>query len=114
MHATAPASRSAILARDGTAMNILLIEDDAEAARFLVKGLRESGYGVEHCADGREGLFRATEGHYDIIIADRMLPHIDGLAIIGLLRKSGNRTPVLILSALGIPKGSSMEGDSLL
>ncbi|MFO1426675.1 MAG: response regulator transcription factor [Steroidobacteraceae bacterium] len=82
-------------------MNILLIEDDAEAARFLVKGLRESGYGVEHCADGREGLFRATEGHYDIIIADRMLPHIDGLAIIGLLRKSGNRTPVLILSALG-------------
>jgi two-component system OmpR family response regulator len=82
-------------------MNILLIEDDAEAARFLVKGLRESGYSVEHCADGRDGLFRATEGRYDVIIADRQLPHIDGLAIIGLLRKSANRTPVLILSALG-------------
>jgi two-component system OmpR family response regulator len=82
-------------------MNILLIEDDAEAARFLVKGLRESGYNAEHCADGRDGLFRATEGRYDVIIADRQLPHLDGLAIIGLLRKSGNRTPVLILSALG-------------
>jgi two-component system, OmpR family, response regulator len=82
-------------------MNILLIEDDAEAARFLVKGLRESGYSVEHSADGRDGLFRATEGRYDVIIADRQLPHIDGLAIIGLLRKSGHRTPVLILSALG-------------
>jgi two-component system OmpR family response regulator len=87
--------------QDGDAMNILLIEDDAEAARFLVKGLRESGYSAEHCADGREGLFRATEGRYDLIIADRQLPHLDGLAIIGVLRKSGNRTPVLILSALG-------------
>ena len=82
-------------------MNILVIEDDVEAGHFLGKGLRESGYTVELCADGREGLFRATEGRYDLIIADRQLPYLDGLAIIGVLRKSGNRTPVLILSALG-------------
>ena len=82
-------------------MNILVIEDDVEAGQFLGKGLRESGYTVELCADGRDGLFRATEGHYDLIIADRQLPYLDGLAIIGVLRKSGNRTPVLILSALG-------------
>jgi two-component system OmpR family response regulator len=82
-------------------MHLLLIEDDAEAARFLGKGLRESGYSVDIAADGREGLFRATEGSYDLIIADRQLPHVDGLSIIGMLRKSGKQTPVLILSALG-------------
>jgi len=82
-------------------MHLLLIEDDAEAARFLAKGLRESGYVVDIASDGREGLFRATEGPYDLIIADRQLPHIDGLAIVGMLRKSGKHTPVLVLSALG-------------
>ncbi|MCB1623026.1 MAG: response regulator transcription factor [Pseudomonadales bacterium] len=82
-------------------MKLLLIEDDAEAARFLSKGLRESGYCVEHSLDGRDGLFRATEEPYDLIIADRQLPYLDGLSIIELLRRNGNRTPVLILSALG-------------
>ena len=82
-------------------MHLLLIEDDAEAARFLAKGLRESGYVVDIAADGREGLFRATEGLYDLIIADRQLPHFDGLSIVAMLRKNGRRTPVLILSALG-------------
>jgi two-component system OmpR family response regulator len=82
-------------------MHLLLIEDDAEAARFLAKGLRESGYVVDIAADGREGLFRATEGTYDLIIADRQLPHLDGLSIVTLMRKAGRRTPVLILSALG-------------
>jgi two-component system OmpR family response regulator len=82
-------------------MHLLLIEDDAEAARFLAKGLRESGYSVDIAADGREGLFQATEGSYDLIIADRQLPHVDGLTIIGMLRKGGKQTPVLILSALG-------------
>jgi len=82
-------------------MNLLLIEDDAEAAQFLIKGLRESGYSVEHSADGRDGLFRATEARYDLIIADRNLPHIDGLSIVRLLRERGDATPVLILSALG-------------
>jgi two-component system, OmpR family, response regulator len=82
-------------------VHLLLIEDDTEAARFLVKGLRESGYSVDHAADGREGLFRATEGQFDLVITDRMLPHIDGLAIIELMRRKGLTTPVLVLSALG-------------
>ena len=82
-------------------MHLLLIEDDSEAAKFLAKGLRESGYVVDIASDGREGLFRSTEGSYDLIIADRQLPHFDGLSIVAMLRKNGRRTPVLILSALG-------------
>jgi two-component system, OmpR family, response regulator len=82
-------------------MHILLVEDDLEAAQYLEKGLRESGYTAEHSADGRDGLFRATEGRYDLIIADRMLPHLDGLAMLSALRQKGIKTPVLILSALG-------------
>jgi two-component system, OmpR family, response regulator len=82
-------------------MRLLLIEDDLEAAEYLVKGLRENGYVVEHSADGRDGLERATGAHHDAIIADRQLPYVDGLAIIGALRERGDRTPVLILSALG-------------
>jgi len=83
------------------AMQLLLIEDDLQAAEYLVKGLRESGYEVAHSADGRDGLEKATQGGYDVIIADRQLPHLDGLTIIGVLRQKGDRTPVLILSALG-------------
>ena len=82
-------------------MRLLLIEDDPEAAHFVLKGLREGGYTVEHAADGREGLFRATEGKFDAIITDRMLPHMDGLTIVQLLRQQGRDTPVLVLSALG-------------
>ncbi|HTV50911.1 MAG TPA: winged helix-turn-helix domain-containing protein [Steroidobacteraceae bacterium] len=82
-------------------MQLLLIEDDQEAAQFVLKGLRESGYRVDHAADGRDGLFRATEGAYDLIITDRMLPHLDGLQLVKFLREQGRRTPVLVLSALG-------------
>ena len=82
-------------------MRLLLIEDDQEAAQFLLKGLRESGYAVDHAADGRDGLFQATEGKYDLVITDRMLPHMDGLALVKFLREQGRRTPVLVLSALG-------------
>ncbi|HYK25335.1 MAG TPA: response regulator transcription factor [Steroidobacteraceae bacterium] len=82
-------------------MHLLLIEDDQEAAQFLLKGLRESGYTVDHSGDGRDGLFQATEGRYDLIITDRMLPHMDGLALVKFLREQGVRTPVLVLSALG-------------
>ena len=82
-------------------MHVLLIEDDTEAAHFLVKGLQESGYTVDHAADGREGLFRATEGQFDLVVTDRMLPHLDGLAVIELMRRKGLTTPVLVLSALG-------------
>jgi two-component system OmpR family response regulator len=82
-------------------VHILLIEDDTEAAKFLVKGLRESGYSVDHAADGREGLFRATEGQFDLVVTDRMLPHLDVLTVIQLMRRKGITTPVLVLSALG-------------
>ncbi|TLY80890.1 MAG: response regulator transcription factor [Gammaproteobacteria bacterium] len=99
-------------------MHILLIEDDTEAAKFLVKGLRESGYAVDHAPDGREGLFRATEGQFDLVVTDRMLPHIDGLAIIQLMRQKGITTPVLVLSALGTVddrvRGLKAGGDDYL
>ena len=84
-----------------SSVHLLLIEDDQEAAQFLLKGLRESGYAVDHSADGRDGLSRAVEGRYDLIVTDRMLPHMDGLALVRFLREQGVRTPVLVLSALG-------------
>lgn len=82
-------------------MKLLLIEDDLQAAEYLGKGLKDSGYTVEHAADGREGLFKASQKGFDAIIADRGLPYLDGLSIIETLRQQGDRTPVLILSALG-------------
>ncbi len=82
-------------------MKLLLIEDDLQAAEYLIKSLREIGYSVDHSPDGRDGLEKSTQRHYDVIIADRQLPHVDGLTIITTLRERNDRTPVLILSALG-------------
>ena len=82
-------------------MRLLLIEDDLQAAEYLVKGLRESGYSVEHSPDGRDCSYPGRRGQYDVIVADRQLPYVDGLAIITALRERSDRTPVLILSALG-------------
>ncbi len=81
-------------------MRILLVEDDTEAASYLVKGLTESGHSVEHAADGDRGLQLASGNAYDALIVDRMLPKRDGLSLIEEIRKAGNNTPVLILSAL--------------
>ena len=81
-------------------MRILLVEDDTEAATYLVKGLTESGHIVEHAADGELGLQMAVSNAYDAHIIDRMLPKLDGLSIIEELRRMGNMSPVLILSAL--------------
>lgn len=81
-------------------MRILVVEDDLESAAFLEKGLRESGYVVDHAATGPDGLHLATTESYDLMIMDRMLPGMDGLHIVELLRKEGNKTPVLILSAM--------------
>jgi len=80
-------------------MRVLLIEDDREAARYLTKGLAESGHVVDHAADGPRGLVLATSETYDVLIVDRMLPGLDGLSIVEALRKSGNTVPALILSA---------------
>ena len=82
-------------------MQILLVEDDVEAAGHVVAGLQEAGYSVQHCADGREGLAAAREARPDLLIVDRMLPHMDGLAMVQALREDGKATPVLVLSALG-------------
>ncbi len=82
-------------------MRILIIEDDKEAAQFLLKAFREAGHVVDHAADGLDGLSLATDGPYDVLIVDRMLPKMDGLSVIAALRKQGNRVPALILSALG-------------
>ena len=82
-------------------MRVLVIEDDPEAARFLVKGLKESGHVVDHADNGKDGLFLAQSEKHDVMVIDRMLPGMNGLAIIETLRKEGRKTPVLILSALG-------------
>jgi two-component system OmpR family response regulator len=82
-------------------MKVLLVEDNERVANFVAKGLREAGHTVDHADNGRDGMFMAVSEPYDTIVMDRMLPgQIDGLAIIEALRKTGDLTPVLILSAL--------------
>ena len=99
-------------------MRVLLIEDDQEAAQFLIKALRESGHAPDHAADGEDGLAHARDGGYDVLIVDRMLPKLDGLSVVRTLRAEGVSTPVLILSALGEVddrvKGLRAGGDDYL
>lgn len=80
---------------------ILIVEDDAASAAYVAKGLSEAGFAVESCGDGRDGFFLASEGIFDLIVIDRMLPGLDGLSVLGALRAAGIRTPALVLSALG-------------
>lgn len=82
-------------------MRILIIEDDKDVAAFIRKGLTEAGWNVDHADNGRDGLFLAATENYDALIVDRMLPAVDGLSVIRTLRASNNRTPALVLSALG-------------
>lgn len=100
-------------------MKLLIVEDNERVAQFLKKGLRESGHTADHAATGRDGMFFAASEPYDAIIMDRMLPGgIDGLGIIEALRKSGNKVPILILSALsGVDdriRGLKSGGDDYL
>jgi two-component system OmpR family response regulator len=82
-------------------MKFLLVEDNPQVTQFVKKGLLEQGHSVDHADNGRDGLFLAASEPYDAIILDRMLPGgIDGLGIIEALRKTGTKTPILILSAL--------------
>jgi two-component system, OmpR family, response regulator len=81
-------------------MRILIVEDDKSNADYVKDGLSQSGHVVDVAFDGMEGLFLATEQTYDVLIVDRMLPKLDGLALISALRNSGNKTPVLVLSSL--------------
>jgi two-component system OmpR family response regulator len=80
-------------------MRILLIEDDLKLASFILKGFKEAGFAVDHCADGEDGLHMALNEPYDAAIVDIMLPKLDGFSLIDELRRRKNTTPVIILSA---------------
>jgi two-component system OmpR family response regulator len=99
-------------------MRILIIEDDREAAAYLVKAFREAGHVADAAADGLDGYAMAEPGDYDVLVVDRMLPKLDGLSLIRALREQGSETPVLILSALGQVddrvKGLRAGGDDYL
>jgi two-component system OmpR family response regulator len=99
-------------------MRLLIIEDDRDAAEYLVKAFREVGHVADHAREGDEGLALALDGQYDALIVDRMLPKRDGLSVIGELRGKGVDTPALILSALGQVddriKGLRAGGDDYL
>jgi two-component system OmpR family response regulator len=82
-------------------VRILIIEDDQEVATFIQTGLLQAGWNVDVADNGKDGLFLATTESYDALIVDRMLPGVDGLTVIRTLRASENKTPALILSALG-------------
>jgi two-component system OmpR family response regulator len=88
---------------------ILIIEDDPETAGYLARGLAQEGHAVEQVSNGQEGLFRASDGSYDLVILDRMLPVLDGLSVLKALRAAKIETPVLILSALA-SVGDRIEG----
>jgi DNA-binding response OmpR family regulator len=80
-------------------MRLLLVEDDLEIASFIMKGLKQAGFAVDHAADGEDGLHLASNMEYDVAIIDIMLPKLDGLSLIENLRRQKINTPVLILSA---------------
>ena len=82
-------------------MRILVVEDDTETAHYIRRGLTELGCQVDVASDGKSGLLMAAAEEYDVAILDRMLPGPDGIAIVESLRKIGNETPILFLSALG-------------
>jgi len=82
-------------------MRILIIEDDAETATYLINGLQQTGHVVDHAEDGSLGLMLAARANYDAMVVDRMLPKVDGLALVKRLREICIKTPVLFLTALG-------------
>lgn len=99
-------------------MRLLIVEDDRDAADYLIKAFREVGHVADHACDGEEGLALAQDGQYEVLVIDRMLPKRDGLSLITALRGQGIETPVLILSALGQVddriKGLRAGGDDYL
>jgi two-component system OmpR family response regulator len=99
-------------------MRLLIVEDDRDAADYLIKAFREVGHVAEHAADGEEGLEMALVGEYDVLVVDRMLPKLDGLSLVSALRSKNVETPALILSALGQVddriKGLRAGGDDYL
>lgn len=82
-------------------MRILIMEDDVDAASAMMRGLIEGGHVADHAADGQAGLDQARQGSYDVLIVDRMMPKLNGVQVVETLRREGDPTPVLFLSALG-------------
>ena len=99
-------------------MRILVVEDDKKIALFVVNGLKQSGFAVDHCGDGEEGLSLAETTAYDAAVVDLMLPKLDGLSMIQRLRSKGLRLPILVLSAKASVddrvKGLQAGGDDYL
>jgi len=85
----------------GSAMRVLIVEDDREVARNIARMLHEAGHAADCAHDGEDGLTMAREGGFDVMVIDRMMPRLDGLAMIAALRSEGDKTPALVLSALG-------------
>lgn len=99
-------------------MRILVVEDDRKIASFVVNGLKQSGFAVDHSPDGEQGLLLAQTTSYDAAVIDIMLPKLDGLSLVQQLRKETIRTPVIILSAKASVddrvKGLQAGGDDYL
>jgi two-component system OmpR family response regulator len=90
-------------------LRILVVEDDAETAAYIVRGLEEAGHVVDRAADGQDGLFLATGGGHDVMVVDRMLPKLDGLSMVRAVRAAGIMTPAIFLTArAGV--GDRVEG----
>jgi len=82
-------------------MRILIVEDDLEAAEAMARGLGEAGHDCVQAPDGEAGLTASRDGGFDVLVVDRMMPRMDGVQLVETLRREGDRTPVLFLSALG-------------
>ncbi len=99
-------------------VRILVVEDDPKIASFVVKGLKQSGYAVDHCADGEQALDLASVTSYDAAVMDVLLPKLDGLSVVQRLRSRGGRVPVIFLSAKASVddrvKGLQAGGDDYL
>ena len=78
-------------------MRLLVVEDDADTAAYVAEGLREAGHAVDVAVNGRDGLFLAADGRYDVLVVDRMLPGLDGVTLVRTLRGAEVRTPALFL-----------------
>jgi two-component system, OmpR family, response regulator len=91
----------ASVASETESMRILMIEDDEQTGRYIARGLREAGKAVDWARTGPDGLFRATQDVYNVLIVDRMLPELDGLAVTKGVREAGVTTPILMLTAMG-------------
>ena len=82
-------------------MRLLIVEDDAEAADAMARGLGEAGHDCQTAEDGEAGFTAARRGRFDVLVVDRMMPKLDGVGMVERLRQEGDQTPVLFLSALG-------------